>query len=116
MEFVHHIHYKLKLLDMKSRFKKIQIILVIAISLAIPASSAYICYYTVAAADFLSPNLNFETFDQEFLFPTYENELKVFVPGNFLNGFHLIIYLFGQSPLSFSKIFSVDQKTPILRC
>ena len=79
-------HYKLRLLEMKSRFKKIQIILVIAISFTVPISSAYVCYYTVAAADFLSPNLNFETFDQEFLFAAYENESKVFVLSSFLNG------------------------------
>jgi hypothetical protein len=109
-------HYKLRLLEMKSRFKKIQIILVIAISLAIPASSAYICYYTVAAADFLSPNLNFETFDQEFLFSAYENELKVFVPGNFLNEFHLITYLSGRSFNFLSPLSSYDEETLILRC
>jgi hypothetical protein len=101
---------------MKSRFKKIQIILVIAISFTIPISSAYVCYYTVAAADFLSPNLNFETFDQEFLFAAYENESKVFVLSSFLNGPRLITYLFGQSSHFFSKIFSLDQETLILRC
>jgi hypothetical protein len=101
---------------MKSRFKKIQIILVIAISFTVPISSAYVCYYTVAAADFLSPNLNFEIFDQEFLFSAYENELKVFVPGNFLNDFHLITYLSGHSFHFLSPLSSYDEETLILRC
>jgi hypothetical protein len=101
---------------MKIGFKKIQIILVIAISIAIPASSAYICYYTVLAADFLSPNLNFETFDQEILFSACENELKVFVPANFLNDFHLITYLAGHSFHFLSPLSSYDEETLILRC
>jgi hypothetical protein len=96
--------------------KPIQIFLVIAISFAIPASSTYVCYYTVAAADFLSPNLNFETFDQEFLFSAYESELKVFESSNFFNGFQLAAYLFEQSFHLFSKILSLDQKTLVLRC
>jgi len=99
-----------------SKFKGIRIILVIAIFFAIPVSSTYVCYYTVAAADFLSPNLNFETFDQEFLFSAYENELKVFVPGNFLNGFHLITYLFGHSFNFLSPLSSYNEETLILRC
>jgi uncharacterized Fe-S cluster-containing MiaB family protein len=101
---------------MKRGFKKNQIILVTAISLALLVTSAYFCYYTVAAADFLSPNLNFETFDQEFLSSADESELKVFLPGSFLNGFQLMTYLFEQSPHFFSKILSLGQETLILRC
>jgi hypothetical protein len=98
------------------RRKAIQIFLVIAFSFAIAASSAYACYYTVAAADFLSPNLNFETFDQEFLFSAYESELKVFESSSFFNGFQLATYLFGQSFYLFSHIPSLDQETLVLRC
>jgi hypothetical protein len=96
--------------------KTIQIFLVITFSFAITASSGYACYYTVAAADFFSPHLNFETFDQEFLFSAYESELKVFDSSSFLNGFQLATYLFGQSSYFFSKIPSLDQETLILRC
>jgi hypothetical protein len=70
----------------------------------------------VAAADFLSPNLNFETFDQEFLFSAYESELKVFESSSFFNGFQLATYLFGQSFYLFSHIPSLDQETLVLRC
>jgi hypothetical protein len=96
--------------------KAIQIFLVIAFSFAITASSAYVCYYTVAAADFFSPNLNFETFDQEFLFSAYESELKVFESSSFFNGFQLATYLFGLPSHLFSQISSHDQKTIVLRC
>jgi hypothetical protein len=101
---------------MKSRLKRIRVILVIAISLSICVCSAYVCYYTVAAADFLSPNLNFETFDQEFLFSAYENELKVFVPSNFLNDFRLITYLSGHSSHFLSSLSSYNEETLVLRC
>jgi hypothetical protein len=96
--------------------KAIKIILVISISLAIPVSSAYVFYYTVASADFLSPNLNFETFDQEFLFSAYKSELKVFESSSFLNGFQLATYLSEQSFYLFSQIPSLDQEILILRC
>jgi hypothetical protein len=96
--------------------KPIKIFLVIAILFAISVSSNYVCYYTVAAADFLSPGLKFETFDQEFLFSAYESELKVFETSNFFNGFQLATYPFGQSFHLFSEILSLDQKTLVLRC
>jgi hypothetical protein len=104
------------LLDVKGGFKRIQIILVIIISLAIPMSSAYVCCYTAAAADFLSPNLNFENFDQELLLSAYESKLKVFIPGSFFDGFHQLTYLFGQSSHFFFQIPSPDQGTLTLRC
>ncbi len=96
--------------------KTIQIILVIAISFATPVSSAYISYYTVASADFLSPNLSFEAFDQEYLSAANQSELKVSPSVGFFSGFHLASYLFGlPSHLSF-QISSLDQKTLVLRC
>jgi len=101
---------------MKIVFKGFRVILVIAISFSILIFSAYACYYTVAAADFLSPDLNFETYDQEFLFAAYENELKELVPGSFFNGSHLITDLFGQPSYFFLKMPSLDQETLILRC
>jgi hypothetical protein len=102
---------------MKSEFKETtKIIIVIAISLFIPISSAYVCYYTVAAADFLCPDLNYESFDQEFLFAAYENELKVFVPNGILTAFPLTTYLYGQL-FDFSfHISSHGHGVLILRC
>jgi hypothetical protein len=94
----------------------IKMILVIAISLAIPLSAAYVSYYTVAAADFLSPNLNFEVFDQKYLESANQNELKIIDSGSFSNRFQIGAYPFGQPSYFFSNISSNDQKTIILRC
>jgi hypothetical protein len=96
--------------------KAIQIILVIAIAIAIPMSSTYAVYYNVAAADFLSPDLNIEVFDQEYLFATNLNELKGSQSGVFFNGFQLTTHLFGLPSYISSQIPSLDQKTIILRC
>jgi hypothetical protein len=100
--------------------KAIQIILVIAISLAIPVPSVYTIYYTVEAAEFFSPDLNIEVnieaFDQENLLATHLSKLKGSQSGIFFNEFQLTTYLFGlPSYLSF-KISSPDQKIIILRC
>jgi hypothetical protein len=96
--------------------KPIKIILVIAISLAIPMFTAYIYYYTVASADFLSPNLKLEALDQEYLMAANQSELKVSRSVGFFNGSQLATYLFGQSSHFFSQIPSLDQETLILRC
>jgi len=96
--------------------KTIQIILVIAISLAIPVSSAYTIYYTVAATDFRSPDLNIEAFDQEYLLASNLSELKGSQSGVFFNGFQLTTYLFGLPSYLSSQISSLDQKPIILRC
>ena len=96
--------------------KAIQIILVIAISLAIPVSSAFTIYYTIAATDFLSPDLNIEAFDQEYLLATNLSELKGSQSGVFFNGFQLTTYLFGLPSYLSSQISSLDQKPIILRC
>jgi hypothetical protein len=78
--------------------------------------SAYCQYYTLAAADFLSPDLNFETFDQEILLAVYQSELKVFGSIGFCNRFLLATHLFGQSPHFFCQVVSLDQKKLVLRC
>lgn len=49
------------------RKHKIQIFLVIAVSLLLPLLSAYIDYYALKEADFLSANLKFENTDSEVL-------------------------------------------------
>jgi hypothetical protein len=96
--------------------KAVQIILVIAISLVTPVSSAYISYYTVASADFLSSNLGFEAFDQEYLSAANQSELKVSPSVGFFSGLHLASDLFGlPSHLSF-QMSSLDQKILVLRC
>jgi hypothetical protein len=96
--------------------KAIQIILVIAISLAIPVSSAYVSYYTVASADFLSSNLSFEAFDQEYLLAANQSELKVSLLAGFFSRFQLATDLLGLPSHLSSPIASLDQKTLVLRC
>jgi hypothetical protein len=96
--------------------KAIQVILVIAIALAIPLSSTYTIYYEVAAADFLSPDLKIEPFDQENLLATNLSKLKESNSGIFFNEFQLTTYLF-EPPFSISfQISSLNEKTIILRC
>jgi hypothetical protein len=96
--------------------KAIQIILVIAISLVIPVSSAYITYYTVASADFLSPNLGFEAFDHEYLAAANQSRLKIFDSSSFFKRLQPAIYPFGLPCHLSSQISSLDQKTLVLRC
>ncbi len=96
--------------------KTIQVILVMAISLAIPVSAAYVGYYTVASADFLSPNLSFEAFDQEYLLVANQSELKIFDSSNFSKTVQLEIFPIGLFPHLSSKISPLDQRTSVLRC
>ena len=96
--------------------KALQIILAAAISLAITASSAYVSYYTVASADFLSSNLGFEAFDQEYLSAANQSEVKVSPSCGSFNGFQPATDLFGLPLHLSSQISSLDQKTLVLRC
>ena len=96
--------------------KSIQTILVIAVSLAIPVSSAYVGYYTVASADFLSPNLGFEAFDQEYLSAAHQSELKIFDSSSFFKRLQPAIYPFGLPSHLSSQKSSLDQQTSVLRC
>ncbi len=101
---------------MMRRQKGIQILLVIAISLSILASSTYCQYYILAAADFLSPDLNFENYDQEILLAAHQSELKSFGFSGGSNGLLLVAHVLSQFFHSFSQVLSFDQKTLILRC
>ncbi len=96
--------------------KAIRIILVVAISSVIPVSSAYVSYYTVASADFLSPCPNFEAFDQEYLLAANHTELKVVPSAVFFNGFQLATQRFGMASHRSSPISSLYEKTFVLRC
>jgi len=96
--------------------KILQVILVTAISLAIPVSSAYTGYYTVASADFLSPNLGFEAFDQEYLAAANQGGFKIFDSSTFFKRLQPGIYSFELFPHSSSDIPSLDQNTLVLRC
>jgi hypothetical protein len=96
--------------------KAIQIILVIAIALAIPVSSTYTIYYKVAAADFLSPDLKIEAFDEGYRLATNLSKLKGCQSGFFFNQFQLTTDLFRLPSYLSSQKSSLDQKTIILRC
>jgi hypothetical protein len=96
--------------------KVIQIFLVIVIPFTISVFLAYFCYYTLAAADFVSLDLKFETFDREYLLAADKIELKVSRLGGFFNGFQLTTGLFGQRFHLFSQIPSLNQKSLVLRC
>ena len=96
--------------------KSTQIILAIAISLAIPVSSVYVSYYTVASADFLSPNLGFEAFDQEYLAAANQGGLKIFDSSSFFRRLQPGIYPFELFPHLSSQVSSLGQKTVVLRC
>ncbi len=98
------------------RRNTIQVILVIAISLVIPVSAAYVGYYTMASADFLSSNLGFEAFDQEYLFAANQSELKVSPVIGLFGGFQQGTDLFRVLSRISSQISSLDQKISVLRC
>jgi hypothetical protein len=101
---------------MNRNFKRIQLFLLIIITFSIPLSSAYFQYCTLAAADFLSPNLNFETSDQEYLLAANQSQLKVSRIGGFFNLFQMAICLSGQCFHLFSQIPSLNQKSLVLLC
>ncbi len=96
--------------------KSIQTVLIIAISFALPVTWACVGYYTVASADFLSSNLGFEAFDQEYLAAANQTELKIFDSSNFLKTVQLEIFPIGLFHLLSSQIFPLDQRTSVLRC
>jgi len=101
---------------MMRSFKRIPIILVIAISFYIPIFSAFFGYYNLAEADFLSSTLIYENLDQENLLTDFKHELKVFGPSGISNAFFLITNFFKQFSYYFPQVHSLDQRTFILRC
>jgi len=93
-----------------------QIFFVILITLSISLLSAYLDYYDLAEADFLSWNIRFENPDQESLLIDQKIEFKVFISGVFSLIFHEVLDLSEQLPrFSFTRS-SFDQKTFTLRC
>ncbi len=101
---------------MKKRFKRIQIFLVIAISLFILALPAYLRCTKLSQTKFVSSDLSFENPDQEEGLPDNEKELKVYGPSTLLIIFLLGTNLFEQSSQLFSQAPSLRQKTFVLRC
>ncbi len=92
------------------------IFLATVLALSISGSSAYVCYYTVASADFLSHHLKLERFDQEYLSASGQNELKEFGPAGFFNGSSLANHPIGIPFHFFPYLSSSNLKNVVLRC
>jgi len=93
-----------------------QVFLVILITLSISLLSAYLDYYDLAEADFLSWNIVFENPDQENLLLDQQIEFKVFISSVFSLIFREIIDLSEHLPRFTFTRYSLDQKTFIPRC
>jgi len=100
----------------KKRSKRIQVILVIAISLFILALPAYLRCTQLSQTKFVSSDLGFESPGQEEGLPDNEKELKVYGPTAFLTIFVLGTNLFEQSSHSFPQALSLRQRIVLLRC
>ncbi len=96
--------------------KSLRIIQVLSILSAILVVSTYVTYYTVASADFLSSNVAFEAFDQEYLLVANQSRLKVSPLIDFLGRFRLATCALGLPFFLSSQIFSLEQMTLVLRC
>ncbi len=96
--------------------KTFKIIQVLSILSAILVVSTYVGYYTVASADFLSSNIGFEAFDQEYLLAANQSRLKISPLIDFLGRFRLATCALGLPFHLSSQIFSLEQKTLVLRC
>ena len=94
----------------------IKIILVMAISFAISASSALFCYYSLASADFISHGLKFETSDQEFMDGASVGRFKVFRSSSFSIISALCINPTEQIPLFLFLTYPLNQRSSTLRC
>ena len=101
---------------MRKRFKGIEILLAIAISLFILALPAYLRCTKLSQTKFISSDLSFENPDQEEGLPNNEKELKVYGPSAFLITFLLGSNLFEQSSHLFPRSLSFSQKAFVLRC
>lgn len=93
-----------------------QIFFVILITLSISLLSAYLDYYDLAEADFLSWNIRFENPDQENLLIDQKIEFKVLISSADSLIFHEVIDLSEQLPRFTFTWSSSDQNTFILRC
>ena len=93
-----------------------RIFLVTIISLSIPVFQAYFHYYDLSETNLPSPDLSFESPDQEILPITKQNELKMLLSTPspiilLLQIIHVEQHFQPSSILCF-----IDQETSILRC
>ena len=93
-----------------------QIVLAILITLSISLLSAYLDYYDLAEADFLSRNVSFENPDQENLLIDQQIEFKVFISSAFSLIIHEVTDFSNHLPRLTLEAPSLEQKITILRC
>jgi hypothetical protein len=93
-----------------------QIALVVLITLFISFLSAYLDYYDLAEADFLSRNISFENPDQENLLIDQQIEFRVFMSSAFSLIIHEIIDFSERLPHLTFEPSSLERKIFILRC
>jgi hypothetical protein len=100
---------------MKSRFKKLNVILILAISFLIPLFSTYLEYHNLSGTVFLSDDMSFEdTYDEDL--SICQNDFNALVP----IAFSIILFqsdnLIEQCYLFSSQITFHSQNKSILRC
>jgi hypothetical protein len=101
------------LLNVK-RKQKIQILVVIAISLLLPLLSAYMNYYVIMEADFLSPDSKFENTDLDCLLLSRKQTFTALT--SFSYAFWGASNLIGHLSCSYYQVTFPQVKTLVLRC
>ncbi len=101
---------------MKRRFKRIQILPVVTISLFILALPAYLRYARPSHTKLVSSDLSFENPDQKEGLPDNEKELKGYGPSTLLIVLFLGSNPFEQSSYVFSQALSLRERIVVLRC
>jgi hypothetical protein len=101
---------------MEKRFKGIQILPVITMSLFILALPAYLHCARPSQTKFVSSDLSFENPDQKEGLPDNEKEWKGFGPSTLFMMFLLGGIRFERSSYLFSQVLSLRQRIVVLRC
>ena len=96
------------------RKHKIQILLVIGISLLLPLLSAYMDYYVLMEADFLSAHPKFENTDLDCLL--FSKKQKFTTPSGFSCGFWIGSNLAEHFSCFYYQVTFLQVKTLVLRC
>jgi hypothetical protein len=97
------------------RLKHIHPVLILGISLLIPALMTYSLCLDLSRDVLVSSDMSFEDFGDEDL-STCEREFKVFVPTVSSNPLLPWIHFAGRLGLFSSPLTSYSQMTPVLRC
>jgi len=101
---------------MKRNFKRIQIFLVIPISLFILAHPAYLRCTQLSQTKFVSSDLSFENPDQEERLPDNEKELRGYGSSTGLIIFGMGTNLFEQPSHLCFQTLPLHQRIVVLRC